>query len=135
MHLPRPLFLALLALVLLLPACASSLDRHRYTSTVDSPKTIVIRDPYTDHVYWSMDIPVEHTLYINLNSRHDMEMVKQTPAPADSMQWELTGPLRKNHREGRVNLPGTPVLIDLKLRPAPEYPADFKGPTEISPQQ
>ncbi|MCC7145220.1 MAG: hypothetical protein IT443_02105 [Phycisphaeraceae bacterium] len=121
----RPYGVCLLLAALFLPACAS-LDRHAYYSSVDQPKTIAVRDPYTNHVFWTMDVPVNHKLKLNFDRKGEIELAKVSGKPATSMTWSLSGPTK--HGSGSVKLYGTPVIIDVSLRPAPEYPPNFPGP-------
>ncbi len=111
--------LALLTLCLAITACAS-FDRHKYYSSVDLPLTVAVRDSFTKEALWQMDVPVHHTLKLDFDRAGEIEAMKVSGKPATSLRWEVSGPTY--NKNGSAPLPGTPIYIDQKHRPAPEYP-------------
>ena len=126
---PTPMkLLYLIAMAgLLLPAC--SVDKHSYTSTPFRPTSVDLVAPQAG-VVWTMDIPVNHTLKIDLDRPGDIEVFSNDPEKSPTrMHWKLVA-LNTGARtdSGNEVLPGIPLYIKMRFRPAPEWPADFVPP-------
>lgn len=111
--------LGLVALCLGLTACAS-FDRHKYYSSVDLPRTVRVVDSFTGEPFWEMDIPVHHTLVLDLDRAGEIESLSVSGKPATRLKWSVKGP--RVNKSGSGPLPGTPVYIEQTFRPAPEFP-------------
>lgn len=119
---------AISALALAATLMGCSMDRHVYRSTVDLPTTISIEDPYNNQSLWQMDIPVGLDLTIDFDREGELEVASVSGLPATSMQWKLIDQRNKGIDHGAIALPGTPVVIRVTYRPAPEYPQAYTGP-------
>jgi hypothetical protein len=133
----RSLALALLATGVGLGGCATdfsprsngfSNDRFTYESTTMSPKSVALVDIRTEQTIWSIDVPVGQKLTMQFDSVIDGE----NPVYPDVMKW-VVQPIRLNSWRGsqEILVPGPEArLIELSLRPTPEYPGDFAAMPE-----
>jgi len=97
-----------------------SADRHAYVSRTWSPKTVTLVDVRSGEAVWSVDVPVDRKLVLGFRPGANSENDVDNP---DLMIWDLMGP---NENFGTLNnqLPVPPTharLIDMSLRPVPEY--------------
>lgn len=124
MHFPASFRLMLLAAVLfILPACSSA-DEHVFRSTIDVPKTITIYDSMRKTELWSKAIPVEHRLVLDFEREGDVPLMKSSLKPAETMKWSLYATNQDDPvEEGVETMPGTPIIMKMTIRPAPEFPA------------
>ncbi|MCE9591614.1 MAG: hypothetical protein K8S99_13945 [Planctomycetes bacterium] len=124
MQVPRPVrWMLLLALLLALPACSYSEDKHTFKSTIDIPKTVSVYDSMRNTELWSKAIPVQHKLILHFKREGDISAMKVQLKPAETMSWELYAdgvddPIEK----GLEEMPRTPIMIKMVVRPAPEFP-------------
>ena len=114
--------------VLLVAACAlgCSNDRRYLTSTVNLPLEYELVDAYTQEVMWSLSVPVQHELMVDLDREEETEWASVSNHPATRMKWAVA-PIGKRGQpmlEGSMSLPGTPVIERLNYRAAPEFPQD-----------
>lgn len=103
-------------------------DRFTYVSTSTSPKTVALVDIRTDQVLWSVDVPVGQKLTMKFESVIDGE----NPVFPDVMEW-VVQPVRLNSWRGsqQMLVPGPEArLIEMSLRPTPEYPGDVAAMPE-----
>lgn len=123
--------LCLIATVLAgMTGCKTSKDKHTYVSTIYRPTTVTIKDTVTEEFIWKMDIPVEHELTMDFDSKGETEWASvNADLPATSMTWTLKE--RRHQKEvdsGEFDLPaphGTIIIVS--LRPAPEEPVAISG--------
>lgn len=125
-----------LAVCLQIGCQAASFDIHTFTSTVNHPVTVnLIASQTGGAILWSKEVPVNHRLRVDLNTKGDIPMVKVDPQrPATGMSWTLSDLYGSRLESGRMDLPGVPVYLQTQMRPSPEFPADFTPPgAEIEP--
>lgn len=99
-----------------------SVDAYTYISTAFEPKTVSVIDTRTGQTIWSYDVPVGRQLDIEFfeNDEH-----KDANLP-DIIKWRETyagNTLGTLSGQSVAMPPASARRIDLKLRPAPEYPA------------
>lgn len=128
----RSLVKSVLGLILaaaVLPGCISN-DVRMFDSTVNRPTTIRIVQAMTNgNVLWEYDIPVQHSLQINLDREGEVELFSVNPEkPATSFSWALFDDQGNRLSYGKEKLPGLPIRIELALRPAPEWPEGYTPP-------
>jgi len=123
----RGLMVAVTAMAL--PACMSN-DMRRFESTIDRPTTVRVVQSMTDGaVVWEMDIPVQHSLTLNLDRVGEFEAFSVNPnKPATSFHWALFDERGRRLDYGLEDLPGMPVRLEVELRPAPEWPEGYVPP-------
>ncbi len=114
-----------------LPACVSN-DMRKFESTVSRPTTVRIVQAMTDgHVLWEKEIPVQHSLTVNLDREGEFEWFSVNPEkPATSFHWALFDDRGRRLEFGRESLPNLPVRIELAVRDAPEWPAGYVPPNQ-----
>jgi hypothetical protein len=103
-------------------------DRFTYASTSMSPKTVTLVDTRTDETLWSLDVPVGEKLTIKFEEVIDGE----NPVYPDVMEW-VVQPMQRNSWRGKQSMlvPGSEArLIEMTLRPTPEYPGQLAGMPE-----
>lgn len=131
-----PARLALLGVAtLLLGGCNNNwatLDSRTLTSTVDQPTTYTLYAAMTEQsaVLWTMDIPVNHRLHVDLDRGSEAPLFQTDPQKTPSkFSWTLLS-LNGNRRVdgGRIDLPNVPVYQEVTIRPAPEFPEGFNFP-------
>lgn len=104
----------------------ASQDRYEFESTVSRPLTVVLAEIHGDRPIWSMDIPVDHVLVVDLDRYDEIELVSVSGRPAQRMSWYLYGPDRGLPvDQGTLELPGVPVILKVEPRVAPEYPLEY----------
>ena len=125
----------LVGLGLVLVGC--SMDKHVFVSSVDKPMSVALVDHHRDRTLWEMDIPVQHKLVLDFDRPYEFEPLRANMEPATKMSWRLYNLSPKLGRHiptewHRRDLPGTPFMIKVSLRPAPEFPPELQ-PTEPPP--
>ena len=116
--------------MLTLAGCSN--DRHVFYSTPDQPTTVSITDPLTGSVLWENEIPVQRRLVVDLDREGDVEIMKVDPKkPATKVRWKLYD-LQSNDKleEHEQPLPGTPVVMRVRIRPpelTPEQSETMRG--------
>ena len=119
----------LLGLITVLGGC--SMDKHVFVSSVDKPMSVALVDTHRDRTLWEMDIPVYHKLVLDFDRPLEFEPIRANMEPATKLSWRL---YNLNPKAGRYipvewnsrDLPGTPFVIRVSLRPAPEFPPEFR---------
>lgn len=112
-----------LALAVSLFAACSSKDQHTFRSTIDVPKTVTVYDTFRKTELWSRAIPVNHRLMLDFDRKGDMPPFKASLEPAQTMKWKLYADgVDKPIEEGVETMPGVPIIMKVKVRPAPEFP-------------
>lgn len=109
---------------LALGACSSS-DRHIFTSTEWSPKTITLFDTRTDEAVWSVDVPVTYKLVVAFE-----EGAGPNEYNPDIITWEVfQAELRRVALSNRQACPpeGSRIL-KMELRDTPEFPGTVQDP-------
>ena len=92
-------------------AGACSDDRHVFYSDPYSPKTVMLRDTLAHHVIWSKDVPVYHTLTIDLDHPGEDMPWKVGKTPATKMSWWLHDEVTKK-RVGAGKVPGRVAISE-----------------------
>jgi len=117
----RSIKAVLLALALMLTACAASYDKQVFRSTEDLPTTVEVYEPLTGNSLWTKDIPVGHTLSVDFNGWGDIGPFAVRKNPATSMKWKLskTGSFWPVESD-KIDLPGRPVSTKVTYRPRSE---------------
>lgn len=104
-------------------AVGCSQDKHVFHSTVDLPTTVTLYDHLNNRAIWTKDVPVQHTLRLDLDRAGENELMSVSGRPATSFRWSIYGSdsLEAIEQE-RIELPGTPVVLKVSYRPSPEFP-------------
>lgn len=119
----------LLAATLLSVGCSN--DRHVFHSTVGQPTTIHLVDSHSGNVLWTKPIPAQHRLELDMDRKDENETMSVKGKPATRVHWKLYEDGKGEFIEREImDLPGTPLFIDVEYRPGPEYP-DGKPPEPI----
>jgi hypothetical protein len=128
--------------VLLLPALAGLLmagcsqDKHVFKSTIHLPVNVEVYDTASDQVLWRKEVPVGLKLVLDFDRPLEFEPMWTNMQPATSMQWRLYRDDETKNLEERFkwkeahveHFPGTPIMLRVSYRPAPEYPAGYTPP-------
>ena len=117
----------LLSLASVLVGC--SMDKYEFISSIDKPMSIALVDHHRDKTLWEIDIPVDHKLVLDFDRPFEFEPIRANMEAATKMSWRLYNlrpalgrnlPIKWQTKD----LPGTPFMIKMSLRPAPEFPPD-----------
>ncbi len=124
--------IALAAMIIFSIGCSVANDRKTYISTMDSPKTIRVVGNLSGDIYFEKQIPVGHSLMLDLDRAHELEIFGTSSAyPATSLTWAMyddTG-LGRCVDKGFIKLDGVLVTRQMEVRD-PEFPAGFKSKFE-----
>lgn len=101
-------------------------DQHKFRSSQYEPKTVRIVETSTEDLLWSFDIPVGYDLTLSFVDEGSNQSVI-TPYSAGNpdyakyklKSWENGG--GDVVEEGRIELTGNHVTMELDVRPAPEF--------------
>ena len=123
---------AALALILLsLGACSQ--DKHVFVSTMFVPLTLELEDQRTHENIWKKDIPVDYKLVVDFDRPTEFEPIWANMEPATVMHWRLYEVRTDSdswfadpNEEGQLDLPGTPIMMRVSVRPSPEYKPGYK---------
>jgi len=137
--------LCLLALTVGLAASTGcKVDKHVFESSAMSPKTVSLIDVQNDQTLWRYDIPVGHTLVMDLDRSGDVANMRVGAGYATEMEWWLyetsngvtwTG----GYKEGRaikhdvLELDGMPVRLEMSVRDASREVEVATPPDEAAP--
>ena len=131
----RSVVASVMLIVVALSLVACSQDRHVFRSTVFSPKTIAVRDMVSHRVIWSKDVPVGYKLVMDFDSPYEMAPFRIGSNPPKTLTWKINriepGTLPHildtllKSKKGKLSLPGVNIIIDVTLRPVPEYPPGY----------
>jgi len=129
-----PLALAAVLLVASLAVGCTSDNTHEFQSKVYQPITITLTDPVRGQELWTYDVPTQHMLVLDYNRRlqsgwgNEAELFGVKNIPPTHMKWKLYKGFGKDVdrqiAKGKLELPGTPVYMQMTLRPTPELPPD-----------
>ena len=129
---PAVASVTLVAVALTLAACSQ--DRHVFRSTVFSPKTVEVRDMVSRRVIWTKDVPVGYQLVMDFDTPYEMAPYRIGTNPPTELTWYIArseSDVPRKIEKGKLRLPGVNVIIDVTLRPVPEYPPGYSpGPPE-----
>lgn len=143
----RRLSLPALAAVAAFAVGCSSIDRHAIVSPIERPLTVSVVSADDETVFWSMDIPAGQKVVVNFQRDNGGTFMNSHAIPADRMTWRLYNDnspgvisgysVSSATQSGTVDLPGTPVLLDIDVtadRPArAAAPATPAQPAEQAP--
>ncbi|MEC9372703.1 MAG: hypothetical protein VYC34_02630, partial [Planctomycetota bacterium] len=108
-----------------------SADQTTYVSSTWQPKTVTIYDTRTQEAIWSVDIPVGQKLTVDFGKGNK----GQSELMPDKMRWRLMpeGQLGGDLVNEMPVPPPSARLVQLTLRPAPEYPGQViaEQPTDV----
>ena len=131
----RAIVTSVMLIVAALSLAACSQDRHVFRSTVFSPKTIAVRDMVSRRVIWSKDVPVGYKLVMDFDSPYEIAPFRIGSNPPKTLTWNINriepGTLPHildtllKSKKGKLSLPGVNIIIDVTLRPVPEYPPGY----------
>ena len=139
--------LAACALAALMMTGCTSDNTHEFQSRIYQPLTVSINDPARQAELWTYDIPTQHLLVLDFNRRHqhgwgnENELFGTKDIPATHLKWRLYRGFGKEHRrqisEGVLELPGSPFVMSVTVRPTPELPPDetpLTPPAQLEPK-
>ncbi len=114
------------AVMAALGGCRSD-DQHVFAMPLDRPGTVTIVDALTGEPLWSKSVPEAQKLVLKFERDgvwHDDEIFLTKGTPANEVNWALYPagkglsfdqvPLGKALGYGTVDLPGTPVRVDVR---------------------
>jgi len=118
---------------LLATGCTSD-NTHEFQSRIYQPITITLSDPARQTELWTYDIPTQHMLVLDYNRElqsgwgNEMELFRVKDIPPTHVKWRLYRGFGKDIdrqiAKCRLELPGSPVKMEMTIRPTPEFPPD-----------
>jgi hypothetical protein len=132
-------FLVLLAVGLISAGCSQ--DKHVFKSTIHQPVNVEVYDTASDQVLWRKEVPVGQKLVLDFDRPLEIEPAWTNMQPATSMQWRIYRDDETQNLEERFkwkeahleHFPGTPIMLRVSYRPAPEYPPGYTPPDMSAP--